>query len=84
MSEKGDDLVKQAEKRLKAFTFFSSSEKYEDAVDLFDKAAAQYKITQQCKSKQISQSSLLFLFSLLLILYTHALSFNLVYFHWNS
>ena len=41
----GDKLVQQAEKRLKAISFFNPT-KHEDAIDLLDKAAAQYKATK--------------------------------------
>jgi len=44
---KGDEFVKQAEKRLKAWSPFSSSNKYEDAAELFQKAAAQYKASKE-------------------------------------
>jgi len=45
---KGDALVAQAKARLKAFSFWpSSSSKYEDAVELYTKAAAQYKIEKE-------------------------------------
>jgi len=41
-----DDLVKQAEKRLKAFSLFDSKEKkYEDASELYTRAATLYKAT---------------------------------------
>ncbi len=48
---KGDDFVKQANKKMDSWTILPSStqEKYEAAVDLLDKAAAQYKISSNCK-----------------------------------
>jgi len=44
---KGDALVAEAENKLKSFSFFNSSSKYEDAVEIYDKAAAQYKIQKE-------------------------------------
>jgi hypothetical protein len=46
-SAKGDELVSQAEKKLKSWSLFSSSSKYDDACELYDKAAAQYKIDKE-------------------------------------
>jgi len=46
-SVKGDELVKEAEKKLKSWSLFSSSSKYDDACELYDKAAAQYKIDKE-------------------------------------
>jgi len=51
MSETGSDskareMVQKAEKKVKAFALFSSSSK-EEAVELFDKAAAQFKINKE-------------------------------------
>lgn len=43
---KGDEFRLAAEKRLKSFSFFSGSAKYEDAVELYEKAAAQYKMSK--------------------------------------
>jgi len=43
---KGDELIKQAEKKLKAFSLFSSGTKYEEASELYAKAAAQYKASK--------------------------------------
>ncbi|XP_050210593.1 alpha-soluble NSF attachment protein 2 [Mercurialis annua] len=41
---KGEDFEKQAEKKLNGFRFFGS--KYEDAADLFDKAANSFKLAK--------------------------------------
>jgi len=46
-STKADELVAEAEKKLKSFSFFNSSAKYEDAVEIYDKAAAQFKIQKE-------------------------------------
>jgi len=43
---KAKDMVLKAEKKAKAFALFSNSSK-EEAVELFDKAAAQYKINKE-------------------------------------
>eukprot|EP00741_Cyanophora_paradoxa_P022402 tig00021463_g21628.t1 len=48
--EKGNDLLKQAEKRLKAFSLFGSGSKYEDAADLFAKAANVFKAGKNWKA----------------------------------
>ena len=48
---KGDELRKDAEKRLKAFSLFSGNQKYEDAIELFEKAAAQYKMNKNWYDK---------------------------------
>lgn len=44
--DKGNDLVAQAEKKLKSFSFFGGN-KMETAMELYDKAAAQFKIAKQ-------------------------------------
>ncbi|KAF3780335.1 Alpha-soluble NSF attachment protein [Nymphaea thermarum] len=41
---KGDDLLKKAEKKINGWGIFGS--KYEDAAELFDKAANQYKLAK--------------------------------------
>jgi len=43
---KGNEYMAQAEKKLKGFAF-SSSSKFEAAMELYDKAAAQFKMTKQ-------------------------------------
>ena len=43
---KGDEYKAAAAKKLKSFSFFSSSNKYEDAIELYQKAAAQYKMNK--------------------------------------
>jgi len=43
--QKGDELMAQAEKRLGAIAFFNPG-KWDDAVDLFEKASAQYKMAK--------------------------------------
>jgi len=42
---KGEEFVKQAERRLRSWSIFNSS-KFEDAIELYTKAAAQFKITK--------------------------------------
>jgi len=50
MSEnKAQELLKQANKKSKAYSFFSNSNK-EESVELFDKAAAQFKINKDWKN----------------------------------
>lgn len=44
---KGDSLVAQAEKRLKSWTLFNSN-KTEDAAELLEKAANNYKLAKAC------------------------------------
>lgn len=41
---KGDEFAKKADKKLKSFSLFGSSTKYEDGAELLDKAANQYKL----------------------------------------
>lgn len=48
---KGDDLLKKAEKKINGWGIFGS--KYEDAAELFDKAANQYKLAKSCESAPI-------------------------------
>lgn len=43
---KGDELRKEAEKKIKSFGWFSGNDKYSDAIELFEKAAAQYKMNK--------------------------------------
>ncbi|KAK8803416.1 hypothetical protein WA158_001110 [Blastocystis sp. Blastoise] len=43
--EKGDQLFSQAEARLNKFSFFNKMAKYEDAAEIFKKAANQYKVS---------------------------------------
>ncbi|KAJ6357475.1 hypothetical protein OIU78_005344, partial [Salix suchowensis] len=45
---KGDDLEKKAEKKLNGWGFFGS--KHEDAADLFDKAANNFKLAKSSMS----------------------------------
>lgn len=44
---KGSDLVAQAEKKLKAFSFFGFGGKEEAAMELYAKAAAQFKMSKE-------------------------------------
>jgi alpha-soluble NSF attachment protein len=46
---KGEDYVKQAEAKLKSWSLFGSGNKYEDALELYEKAAAQFKLNKQWK-----------------------------------
>lgn len=43
---RGEELEKKAEKKLNGWGLFSS--KYEDAADLYDKAANSYKLAKSC------------------------------------
>lgn len=43
---KGDDFEKKAEKKINGWGLFGS--KYEDAADLYDKAANCYKLAKSC------------------------------------
>lgn len=45
-SDQGVELMKEAEKKLKSFSLFGSANKTEAAMELYDKAAAQFKITK--------------------------------------
>ena len=50
---RADEMMKQAEKKLgksSILSVFSSSNKYEDAVEIILKAAAQYKVSKNCQS----------------------------------
>lgn len=55
---KGEEFEKKAEKKLSGWGLFGS--KYEDAADLFDKAANCFKLAKSC----FSSFSLLFLNSI--------------------
>jgi hypothetical protein len=46
LAAKGDDFEKKAEKKLNGWGIFGS--KYEDAADLFDKAANNFKLAKSC------------------------------------
>lgn len=41
---KGEEFMKKAEQKLKSFSFFGAGTKFDDAVELFNSAAAQFKI----------------------------------------
>jgi alpha-soluble NSF attachment protein len=41
---KGTEFLNQGEKKLKSFSLFGGGQKYDDAIELFQKAAAQFKI----------------------------------------
>lgn len=45
----GDDWMEKAEKKLKSFNIFGGGSKYEDAAEMFTKAANQYKIAKKLK-----------------------------------
>lgn len=47
-STRGEEFEKNAEKKLNSWSFFGS--KYEDAADLFDKAANFFKLAKSCIS----------------------------------
>jgi hypothetical protein len=42
---RGEAYVEEADKALKKFTFFSSSQKYEDAAELYTKAGNCFKVS---------------------------------------
>lgn len=42
------ELVSQAQKKLNSWSFFGPSNKFEDAAELYEKAANMYKLSQQC------------------------------------
>ena len=60
LAAKGDDFEKKAEKKLNGWGIFGS--KYEDAADLFDKAANNFKLAKSCIAS-FPPFLLLFLFS---------------------
>lgn len=49
---KGDELRKEAEKKVKSFGWFSGNDKYNDAIELLEKAAAQYKMNKNWSDTQ--------------------------------
>ena len=53
------DFVKKADKRLTSFSLFGGN-KYEDAAELLEKAATQYKLAKCCEFR--SRSFFFFLF----------------------
>ena len=50
-SQRANDLVKQAEKKLNSFSFFglNKSAQYDAASSLLEKAANQYKLSKNCR-----------------------------------
>lgn len=47
---RGADLMKKADKKLTSFGFFGSfGSKYDDAAELYEKAANQFKLAKACK-----------------------------------
>lgn len=46
---KAQDLVKRADKKLNSFGLFGFGSKYEDAADLYEKAANQFKLAKACE-----------------------------------
>jgi len=51
---RGDDFEKKAEKKLTGWGIFGS--KYEDAADLFDKAANSFKLAKNCERSWLRRS----------------------------
>ena len=50
-AEKGRDYVQKADKKLKGFSLFgSSSAKNEEAAELLERAATQFKLAQSCET----------------------------------
>ena len=50
-SQRANELVKQAEKKLSSFSFFglNKSAQYDAAAGLLEKAANQYKLAKNCR-----------------------------------
>lgn len=48
-TSKGREWLAKAEKRLNAFSLFGSGSKYEDAAEMFEKAANQFKLGKACE-----------------------------------
>lgn len=46
--ERGDKLIQEAEDAMKQCSCFGGNQKYHDAVELFIKAGAQYKLAESC------------------------------------
>ncbi len=46
---KGQDLVAKANKRLSSFSLFGGGSKYEDAAEMYEKAANQFKLGKACE-----------------------------------
>lgn len=46
---KGHDLVKKADKKLNSFGLFGAFNKYDDAAELLEKAANQFKLAKACE-----------------------------------
>lgn len=51
--QKGADLLAQADKKLRSFSLFNATGKYEDASDLYLKAANFFKLAKKCKFKLV-------------------------------
>lgn len=45
----GEEYMAQADKKLKSFGWFSGDQKFEDAAELYTKAANQFKNNKQCE-----------------------------------
>jgi len=45
--ERGEDWMDKAEKKIKSFSMFNSSQKFEDAADLYTKGANQFKVQKK-------------------------------------
>lgn len=45
---KAEEFIASAEKALKRFSIFSTSAKFEDACEAYEKAGNQYKIAKKC------------------------------------
>lgn len=46
--DKADELVAKARKRMASWGLFSSTNKYEDAAEMLEKAANLYKASKKC------------------------------------
>lgn len=49
---KGQDLVAKANKRLNSFSLFGGGSKYEDAAEMYEKAANQFKLGKACERRR--------------------------------
>lgn len=55
--QKANDLVEKGNKKLQAWSVFNPS-KYDDAAELYDKAANNYKLAKACEQPTITKTSL--------------------------
>lgn len=70
---KGEEFERKAEKKIKGWGLFGS--KYEDAADLFQKAANSFKLSKSCEFSGLF-SQLLYVVTVLCDLYIYFLCLN--------